>query len=256
MSNQIKRFARFIGADLVGITKLDSDWIYSNYYDRVTKEEGKLNTSGPVAPESDTNISYDYAIVLGIEMRWEGIKMSPNWGASAATALGYSNMMEVSSKLARYIRMMGYPAVPSGNDTTQSIPLAIDAGLGQIGRNGLLLTPEFGARQRIAKVYTDLPLKEDNPIDFGMRKYCENCRLCARACPVDAIPYGERSTERPGGISNRKGLERWSVDTPKCLSFWVENDTDCSNCVSACPWSNPDFNREKYGYEKNKERWG
>ena len=70
-------------------------------------------------------------------MDWEGINTSPREEASAATVLAYSRMAQLSASLAKYIRSLGYPALPCGNDTAQSIPLAIDAGLGELGRNGL-----------------------------------------------------------------------------------------------------------------------
>ena len=129
--------------------------------------------------------------------------------------------------------------MPSGNDTAQNIPLAIDAGLGELGRLGLLLTPEFGARQRICKVFTDLPLEADKPIDFGIQKFCETCLHCAHVCPSQAIPRGERSLERTS-MSNRPGIKRWHINVAKCYLFWVSNKgIDCSNCIAACPWSYP-----------------
>jgi reductive dehalogenase len=145
-------------------------------------------------------------------------------------------MATLSASLAKYIRALGYPAIPSGNDTAQSIPLAIDAGLGELGRNGLLLSPEYGPRQRICKVLTDLPLVADQPIDFGIQSYCETCHACASACPVDAILWEDRTTEQTS-ISNRKGILRWPVNVSRCYLFWQENGTDCSNCIAACPWA-------------------
>ncbi len=182
-------------------------------------------------------MNYKYAIVMGIEMKWDKIDLSPGPEASAATALAYSNMAEISSSLAKYIRMLGYPAIPSGNDTAQSIPLAISAGLGEFGRIGLMLSPEFGPRQRLCKVYTNMPLVPDKPIDFGIRSYCETCHACAQACPARAIQFDERTTEQTS-ISNRPGILRWPVDVEKCYMFWQENGgIDCANCVAACPWS-------------------
>ncbi len=233
ISERVKQVARFYGADLVGICEIDQRWVYSHYFDRETGAYGPLQ------------IPYKYAVVMGVEMQWqEGIAESPGFPASAATALAYSKMAELSSKVAQYIRMLGHEAVPSGNDTTQSIPLAVDAGLGELGRMGLLLTPEFGARQRICKVYTNLPLVPDQPIDFGIQEFCETCKFCASNCPVEAIPFGDRSTE-PTSISNRTGIRRWTVDVGKCFLFWLANQApgaewnDCSNCVRACPWSAP-----------------
>ena len=224
MSERIKTVARFYGADLAGITKVNPLWVYSNYF------EGATGNSGPI------EMQYPYAIVMGIEMDWDAINTSPRYEASAVTALAYSQMAELSASLAKYIRALGYPALSCGNDTAQSIPLAIDAGLGELGRNGLLISPEFGPRQRICKVFTSLPLQADQPIDFGMRSFCETCHACASACPAKAIQKGERITE-PTSFSNRQGILRWPVNVTNCFLFWRENGCDCSNCISACPWA-------------------
>jgi epoxyqueuosine reductase len=224
MSNRIKEVGRFYGADLIGITKIDQRWVYSHSFERATGNYERLE------------IHYKYAIVMGIEMDWQRIDQSPKPGASAATALAYSQMAELSASLAKYIRALGYPAVPCGNDSAQSIPLAIDAGLGELGRNGLLISPEFGPRQRICKVFTDLPLQPDQPIDFGMRSFCETCHACAAACPANAIRWEERTAEQTS-ISNRTGILRWPVNVASCYLFWMENGVDCSNCVAACPWA-------------------
>ncbi len=224
MSGRIKEVARFYGADLVGICEVDQHWMYSHTFERATGNHGKLE------------IPYKYAVVMGIEMDWKRIDTSPGLEASAATALAYSQMAELSASLAKYIRALGYPAIPCGNDTAQSIPLAIDAGLGELGRNGLLISPEYGPRQRICKVFTDLPLQRDQPIDFGMRSFCETCHVCSKTCPANAIRNEERTTETTS-ISNRPGILRWPVDVARCYLFWTENGSDCSNCVAACPWA-------------------
>ena len=224
MTERIKYVAQFYGANLVGITTIDPRWVYSQYFSPVTGESG------------ENKVPYKYAIVMGIEMDWKEINTSPREEASAATALAYSRMAQLSASLAKYIRALGYPAIPCGNDTAQSIPLAIDAGLGELGRNGLVLTPEYGPRQRFCKVLTDLPLVPDQPIDFGIQKFCESCHACAAACPVNAIRFEDRTTEQTS-ISNRPGILRWPVNVARCYYFWQENGTDCSNCVAACPWA-------------------
>ncbi|MHB8135489.1 MAG: reductive dehalogenase [Anaerolineaceae bacterium] len=226
MTDRVKEVAKFFGADLVGITKVDKRWVYSNYYEYSTQKVG---------PDS---ANYQFAIVLGIEMDWDAIKDSPGSIAQAGASLAYSQMAEITAKLAAYIRFLGYPAVPSGNDTAQNIPLAIDAGLGEHGRNGLLLTPEYGARQRLCKVFTDLPLIPDKPIDFGALNYCKQCHACASSCPAIAIMMENELTEVPTSISNRIGIKRWVVNVEKCFQFWIENEgVSCGNCIASCPWS-------------------
>jgi len=60
-----------------------------------------------------------------------------------------------------------------------------------LGRNGLLITPQYGPRVRISKVLTDLPLVPDEPIEFGVTEYCEKCKRCAKYCPGQAILRGK-----------------------------------------------------------------
>ncbi len=224
MSARVKEAAKIYGADLVGITRLDQRWVYSDWFERVTQTSEKLV------------INYKYAIVMAIEMKAELINQSPGSESSAEVALAYSRMAELASSLAAYVRALGYPAIPCGNDTTQSIPLAIDAGLGELGRNGLMLTPEYGSRVRLCKVLTDLPLAPDKPVDFGLQKFCETCHACAQACPIGAVPNGDRTTDITS-ISNRVGLNRWPINVEDCYIFWKMNRSDCANCIAACPWS-------------------
>lgn len=61
---------------------------------------------------------------------------------------------------------------------------AVACGLGEIGMNGLLLTPEFGSRQRFHMIITDAEIEED-PIFEG--SVCDRCGKCAKSCPLGAI---------------------------------------------------------------------
>jgi len=223
MSSQLKRTARFYGADLVGVARLNRKWIYSNR--RSDLEPIEL-------PEGIGN-----AVVMAIAMDEVGIATSPEAPAAAATGLGYSKMAFTASCLAEFIRNLGYRAVPAGNDIALNIPLAIDAGLGQLGRNGLLVTPEYGPRVRLCKVLTDLPLEPDRPIDFGLTEFCRGCRLCADACEVDAISKEAEPGWEPACRSNNPGALKWYVDTERCYQYWCENGTDCSTCIAVCPFN-------------------
>ncbi|MBW2084257.1 MAG: reductive dehalogenase [Deltaproteobacteria bacterium] len=154
------------------------------------------------------------------------------------TGLGYSVQAVLANLLAAFIRGLGYQAIPSGNDTALSIPLAIAAGLGELGRNGLLITPKFGPRVRICKVFTDLPLAHDTYRPFGVARFCETCKKCARNCPSRAITFGERTIEGPS-MSNFSGALKWYINPEKCFLFWVKNWMDCNNCVMSCPFNRP-----------------
>ena len=241
LSLDIKRAALLFGASLAGIAELDRRWLYASSY--FISREGGIETENHI-PEHLT-----HCIVLGIEMDYESILYSPAHPASMATAVGYSRMAFAAGLLAKFIRGMGYAAIPSGNDTGLSIPMAIDAGLGEMARNGLLITPGFGPRLRLAKVYTDLPLMPDSPIEFGVRDFCMICEKCARKCPSRSIDTGPPSTE-PHNVSNRRHVNTWHINAETCLSFWAENGTDCSNCIRVCPFNKPP------GILHDAVRWG
>jgi len=221
ISKQVKETAKIYGASLVGICKLDRHWIYS--YDI----DGNLVE----IPEE-----YKYAIVIAIEMDATAIKTSPAFPACTATAIGYSRMAFCVACLAEFIRNLGYKAIPMGNDTALSIPLAIDAGIGGLGRNGLLITPEYGPCVRLCKVFTNLPLKLDKPIEFGVTDFCKRCNKCTEACEVDAIQSETEPSFKVVCPSNNQGILRWAVNYDKCYAFWTENAGDCSNCIAVCPF--------------------
>ena len=226
----VKKAARLFGAARVGVCELDRRWIYSRAYN--------MSPEGGRAEEIDIHPDIRYAVAIAVEMDYEGIRCSPAHPASAATGTGYSQMAFTAGLLAQFIRGLGFRAIPCGNDTACSIPIAIDAGLGEMARNGLLVTPEYGPRVRLAKVLTDLPLVPDRPIEFGVWNFCLICEKCARKCPSKSIPFGAPSSE-PHNRSNRQGIHTWHINAETCLQFWAHNGCDCSNCIRTCPFNKP-----------------
>jgi len=111
--------------------------------------------------------------------------------------------------------------------------VARDAGLGEIGRMGLLMTPDLGPRVRLGVVTTDLPLVAD-PAGYSapMLDFCRICKKCADNCPVRAIPTGDRE-EIDGAL-------RWRIDQEVCYRYWCLTGTDCARCMAICPYSYPD----------------
>ena len=241
ITSQIKQLGMLFGAGLVGVCCLDRRWLYSKGY--------YITSSGGVVSENIVPGEYKYSIVIAVEMDYDGIMMSPAHPASITTGLCYSKMAFVAGLLAQFIRSLGYKAMAFGNDVACNIPIAIDAGLGEIARNGLLVTPEFGPRVRLANILTNLPLLPDKPIEFGVREFCRICKKCSKKCPSKAIDSGEPS-DIEHNISNRTGINTWHINAEKCLSFWAENGTDCSNCIKVCP-----FNKPK-GLLHDMVRWG
>jgi epoxyqueuosine reductase len=216
MSTHLKRAARLFGASLVGICKLNRDWLYADV---------------------DIPEKFENAVVVAIEMDADGIATSPAVPAAAATGVGYSKMGFILACLGEFIRNLGYEAMQCGNDTALSIPLAIDAGLGELGRNGLLITPQYGPRVRLCKIFTDLPLEADKPIEFGVKEFCKKCKLCAEHCEAGAISMEDEPSSETACRSNNPGALKWYVDVGKCYLYWCENGTDCSTCIKVCPYN-------------------
>jgi epoxyqueuosine reductase len=224
----VKKAASFFGANLVGIAEIDQKWLYTH------------NRGGEYynIPEA-----FNRVIVMGIEMDYDAITTSPTFTSSAATGLGYSMMAFVEAELASFIQRFGYNAMTCGNDIGMSVPMAIDAGLGQYGRHGLLITKAYGPRIRIAKVLTDMPLIADSPDQEFCKaviKFCETCEKCAHNCPSQSIPLGAERTWNGKTRSNNPGIKKWYVNVETCYGFWVENGAECSNCIRSCPYNKND----------------
>ena len=225
-TRMVKKAARWFGADLVGICQLDNRWLYTL---AATKDD---SFSREISQE------YQYAVVLAFEMDYNLIRYFNTQISESAVSIGYSRMAVTNAHLATFIRGLGFKAIECGNDTALSIPMAMQAGLGELGRNGLLITPEFGPRVRISKILTDLPLSVDKPIDFGVTEFCNVCKKCAYKCPSRSITTGDRTTEAKNK-SNVAGELKWPVNAETCRTYWSQRKIPCSSCIATCPYNKP-----------------
>lgn len=221
----LKHAATTAGADLVGVTGYDERWTYTE----------RFSASHGTAKANPLPAGVDTVIVVGQAMDERLIDTAPSALSGAATGMGYSQAV-VLLTIAQFIRNLGYTAVASMNDTALAIPYAIKSGLGEYGKHGLVITPEFGTSVRFGKIFTDMPLASDRPIEFGVAKMCAICNACSKACPSRAIPDSSPSTKRHNK-SNIKGIRKWSIDGEKCFSYWSKINSDCSVCVRVCPYT-------------------
>ena len=228
-SLQIKKLAKLFGADLVGITEVDPRWHYSTRVD--TRD---LSEAPNDLPDGITHV-----IVMGHAMDKQLVDTYPSALAGASTGLEYSHETAIVIQLATYIRNLGFEAVASMNDTALVVPYAIKAGLGEYGRNQMVLTPEYGPRVRFSKIFTTMPLQADQPKPLGIRQYCNTCTRCAEACPPKALPFGA-PTRQPANRSTIKGVKKWTADCEKCFGYWAKLKTDCAICMRVCPFNRKD----------------
>ena len=251
-SQIVRKAARVLGADQVGFAELDRRWVYSHYFDEETKKDHPIKFSDdpgyeqydqPIRLEDGTRVipkEMKYVVVLLHE--WgkdiDGTEHAPSLLTEGLSTLAYARMAPTLWMLAEFIRGLGYNAIPAANDTALSIPLAVDAGLGQLGRHGLLINPKVGARCRISKIFTDLPLEAAGAVDSGITEFCNACLKCVPKCGTKAITTGDRSFE-PLDESNSPGVLSWKVDAKKCMTFQNRVGTTCSTCVRRCAWTKP-----------------
>jgi ferredoxin len=215
MAQEIKLAAKSLGAEIVRVTRLNPQWIFKG-----------------------ADLDHQYALVIGEQLPYRYTRPTafPKQTAQMVTQY-YMNGGHIALFLAESIRKMGYPARAHYESWSQvlTIPVAVDAGLGELGRNGLLIVPEFGPRGRISIVTTDLPVEPDEPRHVGVREFCELCTKCVQYCPASAVPLG--------GPVVVRGTLKWEVDLQKCLSYWYKdpgNYSSCLGCITACPFNKPD----------------
>ena len=236
----IKSAARVFGALRCGITKRDRRWDYDPMYDAYNEHELSWEKDFPFKPKT--------VIVIMVEMDYLTMAAAPSWLTDATTGDGYANAIKIAGQLTIFLRQLGYQAVASMNDLGINAPYAVAAGLGEGARNGQVITPKFGPRVRISKVYTDFDEVEyDQARTFGVASFCKHCKRCAVSCPSQAISHGDTTWEPaysndPDYIWHAsRGVLKFHNDAKKCAKFWVDNDGACSNCICTCPYNKPDF---------------
>ena len=218
-SKLIKKIALELGSSFAGICKVNPDWIYKD----LGQNRGFTSTDVPK--------HWEYAVVIGIPMSWDPMYANPNYGTSGDA---YGRVSIVAERLAAFIKNLGYaarPHSPMGGYDLMVPPFAIDAGLGEQGRHGVVILPEVGCNVRPAVITTNLPVIPDKPIDFGVQDFCKTCKICAEVCPSGAIPFGDKVEVR--------GYRKYQLNQAKCSNFWQSNlgNNGCRLCIAVCPYT-------------------
>ncbi len=230
-SKAVKQFAYDFGAEAVGITRLNRDWVYL------------MDGEDPL-PEEYTHV----IIVARRHPHWR-IRHSPAYTSDLGSWVAYHHASFIAVEIADWIRELGYPAkansVLTGYDIMM-VPHEIQAGLGEQSRIGVSLHPILGPAYKASAVLTSLPLVTDRPIGFNLESFCEKCEKCAQTCPPNAIPRGQ------GKKIVTRGVTKWQVDAFRCQTYWTLDNRHeypnahdaCAQCIYVCPWTK--LNAEKW----------
>ncbi len=224
-TEKMKGFAHFLGADLVRMGSLNPAHVYT-HVGKTWHDPGR-KYGRPI------NLSHKNAINIAVGIYPSLIKAGPVLPMISAVMRVYNKLATISTTLAGYIRTLGYPARAHilSNYQVLCVPLAIDAGMGELGRHGIMITKELGSCLKLTTVTTDIPLVDDSPVDIGVDEFCQDSRICAESCPSGAISHGEKRIVR--------SVEKWMINPEACYRVWNETGTDCGVCVASCPWTKP-----------------
>jgi epoxyqueuosine reductase QueG len=152
-------------------------------------------------------------------------------------------LMKLQKRAVRFLKSRGYRtlAIPPDSDRKKETFVsklyslfnhkmaATSAGLGWIGKNGLLISPDFGPRLSLVTVLTDAPFEPDEPIEHSL---CGSCSLCATYCPSKAITGAEWSRSFPFVELVRFDVCRSHKKTKRA----TDGKPNCGLCINICPY--------------------
>lgn len=206
---RVKATALASGADIVGITAVQPQWVFEGY-----------------------EVRQRWVIVIGVAHDWDALHSAPRETAAAEVIRQYGRGIRAAKSLASAIRLDGHAADPHGGPMAFPmllLPAAIAAGLGELGKHGSLINRTLGSNFRLACVLTDVPLVPDTADTFGADDFCQRCQACTNACPPQAISPDKTLV---------RGEQRYYVDFDRCLPFFNEHQ-GCAICLAVCPWNYP-----------------
>jgi len=206
VTEDIRAKARELGFLEVGFTRYDKRYTYARMRSQV---------------------KFEHAICLAYEQDYEATQSIPSIPAEVVHSGTYRLEGAAGLQLCDFIRSLGYHAQQhSPNDNTGAyIPMFVAAGLGQLGANGLLLTPHAGARNRLMLITTDAQVTYDQPVDYGIHAFCQVCQVCVNRCPGRAL--------MPTKIWWR-GVQKNKLFFKRCRPV-MANYLGCGICMKVCP---------------------
>jgi reductive dehalogenase len=229
MARHIKRVARYMGADIVAIAPTHPAFLYAgNRYVQDGTAEDEYEQDSP------QELARKFPFVVVATTAWDYDKLQAHRHHIGDASYHISQMRAnlILKSLEGYIRELGYTAL-RGVANPQGAGLA--AGVGELGRNGMVISKEFGARIHMPDpIVTDLPLVEDAPIDIGVEEFCKVCRKCAITCPTNSITFEDKVVHN--------GIQKYKIKWETCYRlrpYVADYWGSCLTCVTVCPYTKP-----------------
>jgi len=226
---QARVAALMAGAAVSGAARLDRSLVYSHGWDGRPIRFTDSDSFDLDGPELNLPERADRVWMLGFVRSPEIMGMNPGLARLRPPGgwLDWPGQIGAVLKLAAGLRAGGYLALPSAGGLVMPDQFGALAGLGELGRQGLLISPEYGPNLRLFSLITNYPLIPDRPLVFGVADYCETCQRCINECPAKALTEGHR----------RPGWHQWPVKHRACFDNWLEKKDPCRKCIEVCPYT-------------------
>ena len=242
LDEDVRAFARQQGADLYGVAPVETCTEYRQEVEGRMIETSATHVDFMIRPEDNGHFdrisnacrtlpNAQAVIVLGIyaydTKAVEPQTAGPLRGKIARTYAYYPAVRRIGEAVAGFLQERGHEAVQG-----QDVPLkyvAARIGLGCYGKNGILLTPEFGSYVALRSVITEAPLK---PTPSQIANVCKNCDRCLKACPTGALyaPYKVNPRLCINPLTRRS--EPIGPEVRTRMGNWVRG---CDICQEVCP---------------------
>jgi epoxyqueuosine reductase len=209
LTDELSAEARRLGISQVGFARYDRRYV--------------LHGRGGRTP---TGMSEESVIVCVLEQGWKATQTIPSARAEREVKLTVAELAIRSAELVEFLQAKGFQAQVYGTTAPMIIHhFAVEAGMGQLGLNGQVLTPFAGSRCRMAVITTNAKLAYGEPVDYGVNAICDECQLCVRRCPPAAIPIRRQF---------HRGIWKAKIKTDRCLPA-VAHAQGCAVCMKVCP---------------------
>lgn len=221
--DELENYARSLGVSSIGYTRVPEKWIF----------QGKA-------------ILHLNAIMLTMEMDKVRIDTAPSIAGKQAVMEIYRDLGIAANKIATYLRKRGFSVDAAHPLMGPALypPLTQMAGLGWLSASGLIITPEYGPRVRLAAVFTNienLPFSTQNGHGW-VADFCAKCGICIRECPPQAI-YSHPIQHDNSRIT--------CVDNERCFPYFSDYH-GCSVCIKVCPFNNTSYDKIKAAFHPGK----
>jgi epoxyqueuosine reductase QueG len=213
----LKDEARRLGISAIGVAPYDEKYTYVEHRQKMVG---------------------DVMVVCAVESHWKATQTAPSVLSEKAQIQASSELISRMADLGTFLKRHGYDVKPHTNGDGMSLHYAVEAGLGQMGLNGQVLTPQAGSRARIGVMNTNAPLVFDSPVDYGIHAICDACQVCVRRCPSGAITNRRQE---------HRGVVKAKIKTERCAPV-VAQAHHCAACMKVCPV-------QRYGLESVRQRF-